>query len=91
MLNYIFLQYLKMTKRFGNFADNTAKKIKTNLDDLWGDDLDLDDKDVDDVLLLASQVYEQVGINDFPLSTRLVFNDDFTASIYFFIVVKDRK
>lgn len=46
-----------MTKRVGEFGENDGKKQKLN-DDLWGDDLNVED--IDDCLELASQIIEKV-------------------------------
>ncbi|KAK5643469.1 hypothetical protein RI129_007314 [Pyrocoelia pectoralis] len=50
-----------MSKRSGNcngFTSSDSKKPKIdNVDDLWGDDIDIND--VDDCLMLAAQVYQQ--------------------------------
>lgn len=47
-----------MTKRNSNFEENPPKKSKLVVDDLWGDDLNAED--IDDCLLRATQVYQQV-------------------------------
>lgn len=50
-----------MTKRFGDFNNGQNKKPKIdNIDDLWGDDFDA--KDIDDCLMMATQIYNQVCI-----------------------------
>ena len=47
-----------MTKRVGEFGESDGKKQKLNDDDLWGDDLNVED--VDDCFELASQNVEKV-------------------------------
>lgn len=51
-----------MTKRAKDFEGVSSKRAKTNRDieDLWGDDLDLDESVIDDCFKLATQVIEQV-------------------------------
>lgn len=48
-----------MTKRNNEYQENPAKKSKLDTDDLWGDDLDA--ADIDDCLMLATQVYQKVS------------------------------
>lgn len=50
-----------MTKRNNNdFDENQAKKLKLNIDDLWGEDFNAED--VDNCLMLATQICEQVSL-----------------------------
>lgn len=55
-----FYLLLKMAKRQGNFESSASKKqkITDDLDDLWGDDPDIED--IDDCIMLATQAFEQV-------------------------------
>ncbi|KAB0799388.1 hypothetical protein PPYR_07268 [Photinus pyralis] len=51
----------KRNGKFNGFKSESGKKQKMdNVDDLWGDDLDI--KDVEDCFMLASQVCEQPNI-----------------------------
>lgn len=56
-----------MSKRSKNFGGVPSKRIKTenDLEDLWGDDLDLDESVIDDCFKLATQVIEEVNSKQF--------------------------
>lgn len=53
-----------MSKRPINHEGNgggPSKRAKTDLDDLWGDDSELDESIIDDCFKLATQVFEKVS------------------------------
>lgn len=56
-----------MAKRTSRNSEGVpSKRARTDdLDDLWGDDLDLDEDVIDDCFKLATQVIEQVSTSKF--------------------------
>lgn len=50
-----------MSKRPNNGEGGPSKRPKTDFDDLWGDDFDLDENVIDDCFKLATQAIEQVS------------------------------
>lgn len=55
----------KRPKDFGGVPTNKRIKTEDNLEDLWGDDLDLDESVIDDCFKLATQVIEEVNGEQF--------------------------
>lgn len=49
-----------MSKRAGSICDNNSKKARLSFEDLWGEDLDIND--IDDCITLATQVCQTVSI-----------------------------
>lgn len=49
-----------MSKRIGSIYENSCKKARLSIDDLWGEDLDIND--IDDCITLATQVCQTVSI-----------------------------
>lgn len=64
----------KRTSRNGEGIPNKRARTADDFDDLWGDDLDLDEDVIDDCFKLATQVLEQVTISNFLFSQEKLGN-----------------